>query len=55
MESLESIPVLDCSKIVGSKTVERDDLINFSKEFGGALSGIGFTYLINHGVDLRKV
>jgi len=56
MESLKSIAILDCSKIVDPlSNVKREDITEFSRKLGEALSGIGFTYLINHGVDLQKI
>lgn len=54
MENSKSIAIIDCSDVMNpSKNV--NDLTEFSKKLGDALSGIGFAYLINTGVDLRKV
>jgi len=53
---MEKIPIIDCSKINGPlENIKKEDLKSFADEFGTALNGIGFAYLINHGVDLDKI
>ncbi|CAL8097874.1 unnamed protein product [Orchesella dallaii] len=48
--------VLDCSSILGPvEKVQKQDLANFSKQLGDTLSGVGFAYLTNHGLDLKKI
>lgn len=54
MANAKSIAIIDCSKVM-SPTKSAKDVVDFTKELGDALSGIGFTYLINTGVDMRKV
>lgn len=51
----KSIPVLDCSEIINLEEGKVVNKTEFSQKLGDALSEIGFTYLINHGVDLQKV
>ncbi|KAJ6636408.1 UPF0676 protein, partial [Pseudolycoriella hygida] len=51
MANSESIAIIDCSKIIKGE----ESLKEFSEKLGAALSEIGFTYLINTGVDLKKV
>lgn len=55
MSISKCISVIDCSEIIGSKGDTEANKTEFSQKLGDALSGIGFTYLINHGVDLQKV
>lgn len=54
MENSKSIPILDCSEIMDPLKA-KDHLLEFSQKLGEALSEIGFTYLINTGVDMKKV
>lgn len=54
MENLQSIAILDCSEIMDPVKGAKNS-IEFSNKLGKALSEIGFTYLINTGVDLKKV
>ncbi|KAG4076340.1 hypothetical protein HA402_005783 [Bradysia odoriphaga] len=52
MENSKSIAILGCSDVMNPSG---DNLMEFSKKLGDALSGIGFAYLINTGVDLQKI
>jgi isopenicillin N synthase-like dioxygenase len=47
------IPILDCSKISGLLELVQTtpEFQKFTKEFGDAMSDVGFVYLVNHGVD----
>lgn len=54
MANSKSIAILDCSGIMDpSKAVNHTE--DFTKKLGDALRGIGFAYLINTGVNMRKV
>lgn len=54
--SSNTIPLIDCSTIVGdfNKICENDFNV-VASEFGAAMTGIGMCYLINHGLDMKKV
>lgn len=54
MANTKSITILDCSKVM-DPSKHQDVVLEFSQKLGEALSGIGFAYLINTGVDMRKV
>jgi len=47
-----SVPILDCAAIAGSlEDVEnKAEFKEFIKNLGDAISGIGFVYLVNHGI-----
>lgn len=51
------VPVLDCSKISGPyKTLQGStSYLEFMNELGNAMSGVGFVYLVNHGLDSNIV
>lgn len=51
-----TIPQIDCSAIGGDvPSVFEKDLNAVTREFGAAMTGIGMCYLINHGLDMKKV
>jgi isopenicillin N synthase-like dioxygenase len=53
---LDSVPVVDLSKIQGCfEEISSIDYQTVATKLGNAMSGIGFAYLINHGIDLLKV
>lgn len=52
---MDYIPVVDLSKISGKGVVNRTDLGSVGEELFKALSGIGFAYLSNHGIDQNIV
>jgi len=43
-----SIPILDAAALASGDAVERDTLV---REFGHAYRTVGFSYLVNHGID----
>jgi isopenicillin N synthase-like dioxygenase len=51
------VPVLDCSKIAGpyERLESAGGFLEFMKQLGDAMSGVGFVYLVNHGVDPKIV
>lgn len=54
---IPEIPILDCSKISGSYAdlKKSDGFKEFTKQLGDGMSGIGFVYLINHGIQPKQV
>lgn len=51
-----TIPQIDCSAIGGDvESVFAEDLNAVAQEFGAVMTGIGMCYLINHGLDMKKV
>lgn len=52
---MEYIPVVDVSKITKEGPVSESDFAAVAQEIFHALSGIGFAYLSNHGIDKKIV
>jgi isopenicillin N synthase-like dioxygenase len=52
-----SIPILDCSKISGSieNFQKNEGFAEFMEQLGRAMSGIGFVYLVSHGISSSVV
>ncbi|CAL8148318.1 unnamed protein product [Orchesella dallaii] len=48
---MEYIPVVDLSKLTGSNKISEADWVSTAEEIYRALSGIGFAYLLNHGIS----
>ncbi|XP_037027935.1 UPF0676 protein C1494.01-like [Bradysia coprophila] len=52
----DTIPQIDCSAIANDfKNLDVDKLYCVAQEFGTAMTGIGMCYLINHGLDMKKI
>ncbi|CAG7728927.1 unnamed protein product [Allacma fusca] len=49
------IPVVDLKFGVGSSQGKKEDYETLSKEIEEALSGVGFVYLVNHGIPNDKI
>lgn len=50
------IPVLDLSFVSGKYDDLPDNVFEkLAQEFGTAMNGVGFAYVTNHGVDMKKV
>jgi isopenicillin N synthase-like dioxygenase len=51
-----SLPVMDLAPILGPyKKIGPEQYDKVARDLGEAMSGVGFAYLVNHGVDLTKV
>jgi len=50
---LDKVPILDCSDIAGplEEVQDKPGFDSFTEKLGAAMSGIGFVYLVNHGVN----
>lgn len=48
---MDYIPIIDLKKITGSDPIRIDDFNSIALEAYRALSGIGFAYLLNHGIN----
>ncbi len=55
-KKLSEIAVLDLSSLSG-KYEELDESVfqSFSQQSGNAMHTIGFSYLVNHGIDMDKI
>lgn len=50
------IAVVDLSSLSGKyEELGSESFDKFAEEFGDAMSTIGFAYVVNHGVDMKKV
>jgi len=52
----QEIPIIDLAPLSGPYgEISKDVFENIAEQFGSAMHNVGFAYVINHGVDIKKV